>query len=110
VDWRGIGRVLASWFIEQGAKNVFSCSRFASKHDDGPGLFEEAQAVNCRLVACNCDLSDQQRRPSLVQGLYETGLPPVRGAINASMVLGDSVIDTMTIEQWDKSALTRQSA
>jgi NAD(P)-dependent dehydrogenase (short-subunit alcohol dehydrogenase family) len=103
----GIGRVLASWFIEHGAKNLIVLSRSASKHEDAPVLLEEAQAVNCRLVICDCDLSDEQSFVSLMQELYETGLPPVRGAINAAMVLNDSVIETMTFERWDKSARTK---
>ena len=44
---------------------------------------------------------------SLLQKLYATGLPPVRGAINAAMVLNDSVMETMTFEQWDRSVRTK---
>ncbi|KAJ5338978.1 hypothetical protein N7452_005706 [Penicillium brevicompactum] len=96
----GIGRAIASWFIENGAKNVVLVSRNATKHDETPKLLEEAQAAGCRLLIRDCDVSDEQRLLSLLQECSNAGLPTIRGAITGAMVLNDSIMERMTFEQW----------
>jgi len=96
----GIGRAIASWFIEKGAKNVVLVSRHALTHAEAPNLLEEAKAAGCRLLIRDCDVSDEQRLLALLRECSEAGLPPIRGAITGAMVLNDSVMERMTFEQW----------
>jgi NAD(P)-dependent dehydrogenase (short-subunit alcohol dehydrogenase family) len=99
----GIGRAIASWFIEKGAKNVVLVSRHASTCAEAPNLLEEAQAAGCRLLIRDCDVSDEQRLLALLRECSEAGFPPIRGAITGAMVLNDSVMERMTFQQWSNA-------
>ena len=55
----GIGRAIAEWIIRKGAKNVLLVSRKASSHPEAAKLTEEAEAIGCRLLIRDCDVSDR---------------------------------------------------
>lgn len=96
----GIGRAVAEWIIRKGAKNVVLVSRKASSHPEAAKLIEEAEAVGCRLLIRDCDVSDESSLLQLLKQVAEAGLPPITGAITGAMVLDDTVMERMTFQQW----------
>ncbi|KAI4860430.1 short chain dehydrogenase-domain-containing protein [Hypoxylon rubiginosum] len=96
----GIGRTVAEWMVCKGAKNIVLVSRKASSHPEAAKLIEEAEAVGCRLLIRDCDVSDESSLLRLLKQLAEDGLPPITGAIAGAMVLDDTVMERMTFEQW----------
>jgi NADPH:quinone reductase-like Zn-dependent oxidoreductase/malonyl CoA-acyl carrier protein transacylase/NAD(P)-dependent dehydrogenase (short-subunit alcohol dehydrogenase family)/SAM-dependent methyltransferase len=102
----GIGKVIAEWMIEKGAKNILIVSRSAESHPNSAPLVEKAQKDGCKVYIRNCDISDEQ---SLVKLLQEcpTAMPPIRGVIQAAMALNDTILDLLTFDQWERSIMPK---
>jgi hypothetical protein len=83
----------------KGARNLLLVSRNATSHPAAARVREEAEIAGCRVEIRDCDIADEN---SLLQLLGDCSvtLPPIRGAINAAMVLDDTVMERMTFEQW----------
>ena len=82
----GIGQHIASWMIEKGAKNMLIVSRNA---ESSPGVAEMramSQADGCNLQIRSCDVGNEQLFVDLLTDVATT-MPPIRGVINAAMVL-----------------------
>lgn len=82
----GIGRAVASWLFEKGAKNIIVTSRKAESHPSAPELSRLAAAAGCRLLIRNCDTTQEAELVALINEASKV-LPPIRGVINAAMVL-----------------------
>lgn len=82
----GIGRAVASWLFEKGAKNIIVTSRKAESHPSAPELSSLAAAAGCRLLLRNCDTTQEAELVALISEASKD-LPPIRGVINAAMVL-----------------------
>ncbi|KAE8384250.1 putative polyketide synthase [Aspergillus alliaceus] len=98
----GIGRAIATWMIENGAKNLVLVSRHATSHPEAPQLVKMAETAGCRLQIHDCDISNEASLLQLIRDCSET-LPPFRGVINGAMVLDDTVLERMTFEQWSNA-------
>ncbi|GAW18084.1 hypothetical protein ANO14919_075550 [Xylariales sp. No.14919] len=72
---RGLGQSIAQWAVDKGG---------------------------CRVELCNCDIGSF---PSLTEtlGRLEHDMPPIRGIIQGAAALEDSVLENMTLEQWDRA-------
>lgn len=95
----GIGLATAQWMLTKGAKNLVLVSRHATTHPAAEEMRENAKLAGCRLELHDCDVADEK---SLVQLLQDCSkrLPPIRGVVNAAMVLDDTVMERMQFEQW----------
>ena len=80
--------------MEKGAKNLLIVSRSAASSADAPAMKAMAEADNCNLQIRSCDVGNEQ---SFVDMLAEvaTSMPPIRGVVNAAMVLEVSLLLTM---------------
>ncbi|EAQ86385.1 hypothetical protein CHGG_07638 [Chaetomium globosum CBS 148.51] len=96
----GLGRSIAHWMMDHGARNLILLSRNASKQNAGTFITQLREA-GCRVVAISCDVASEQ---SLTRALdrckNEEGLPPIRGVIQGAMVLKDSILEQMTLDDW----------
>ncbi|KAI1811942.1 hypothetical protein GGS20DRAFT_560344 [Poronia punctata] len=95
----GIGRTIAIWLAERGARHVLLVSRNAETHVDAPQLKREALGLGCNLRIRNCDVADESSLNALLRDCRDA-MPPVKGVIHAAMLLQDSVLERMTYEQW----------
>jgi hypothetical protein len=68
-----------------GAKNVIVVSRSANAQKSGPFLVEMAKA-GCRVRTVGCDISDEKSLANVLSTCAED-MPPVRGVVQAAMVL-----------------------
>jgi acyl transferase domain-containing protein/NADPH:quinone reductase-like Zn-dependent oxidoreductase/SAM-dependent methyltransferase len=96
----GLGRSIAHWMVDHGARNLILLSRSAGKQDSG-GFVAQLREAGCRVVAISCDVADEG---ALARALdrceRDEGLPPVRGVIQGAMVLQDSILEQMTLDDW----------
>lgn len=96
----GIGRSAAFWMASHGAKNLIVLSRSAGKVDSSfvAGLGE----LGCRVVALSCDITnaDDLTRALRACKRQEPPLPPIRGVVQGAMVLQDSILENMTMDDW----------
>lgn len=87
---RGLGREVVRWMVHRGAKHVLIVSRTMTEavtgDDECTRLISEACERGCNIQFRGCDVSDEK---DLLQLLVDcsTTLPPIRGVINAAMVL-----------------------
>jgi NADPH:quinone reductase-like Zn-dependent oxidoreductase len=82
----GIGRTIALWMIEKGAKNILIVSRSAASHPDAASLSQYAREYCCNLHIQSCDISDEKMLGKLL--IDASGMmPPIRGVVQAAMHL-----------------------
>lgn len=131
----GIGRVIALWMIEKGAKNILLISRNAESHPNAQELIKTAKGEDCNLHIWNCDVSSESCLLKLVADCSSASLPPIRGVINCAMVLDvslidpkqklhhvrnrstdyktpiqDTILERMTFEQWQRGVQSKVSS
>ena len=84
----GIGRSVTTWMIEHCAKNIILLSRSAGDAQRAGGFVTEIiEETDCRIKAINCDVSNPTDLASALEQCEREGFPPVRGIIQAAMVL-----------------------
>ncbi|RAH79597.1 putative polyketide synthase [Aspergillus japonicus CBS 114.51] len=92
----GLGRAVASWMVEHGARNLIFLSRTASHTADNDSLMQDLESQGCQvqLVAGSvCELVD-------VKKCVTEAVAPIAGVVNMSMVLRDVSLTKMTYSDW----------
>lgn len=82
----GIGRSITQWVVQRGAKHLIILSRNAATQAKSQSFLSELQNAGCQVVVRNCDIADQKDLARVMEEC-ERDLPPVRGVIQAAMVL-----------------------
>ncbi|KAI0848453.1 hypothetical protein F5Y00DRAFT_270187 [Daldinia vernicosa] len=95
----GLGRAICIWLADKGAKNLIIPSRSGPSSKAASELISELQERGVKAVAPKCDVTSYPSLKELLDDCAGT-MPPVKGCINAAMVLQDAVFDNMTLEQW----------
>ncbi|KMU74437.1 LOW QUALITY PROTEIN: fatty acid synthase S-acetyltransferase [Coccidioides immitis RMSCC 3703] len=93
----GIGCSIARWMADQGAKNVIILSRSAGRSEQAAALVDELSQVGCRVKAVSCNVSSGSGLADSLRQCQEDGLPPIRGVIQGAMVLKDTLLERMTL-------------
>ncbi|KAL1881223.1 Type I Iterative PKS [Diaporthe australafricana] len=96
----GIGRSVANWMVSRGARNIVLLSRSAGRSEKTAAFISELQDTGCRVKAISCDVTVAGDLSSAI-GACDKELPPIRGVIQAAMVLQDSILEQMSIEDWN---------
>lgn len=94
----GLGRAVATWMVEHGARNLVFLSRSAQ---EGPGLrsfLGELRSQGCRVLLLAGSVSSMVAVQSAVD--MATAVQPLAGVINLSMVLKDAGLSEMTFSDW----------
>ncbi|KAK3343540.1 putative polyketide synthase, partial [Lasiosphaeria hispida] len=95
----GIGRSIARWAVDRGAKHLILLSRSAATGPHSQALRDELTALGANVATRNCDASDMTSLKAVLADCART-MPPVRGVIHGGMVLDDSILERMTPAQW----------
>lgn len=92
----GLGRSISRWMVRCGARNLVYVSRGGASSDAAKQLIAELnQQANVRTVVLQCDVTDAQKL-SVELGAALKTLPPLRGVIQAAMVLNDATFANMS--------------
>ncbi|RWA07367.1 hypothetical protein EKO27_g7737 [Xylaria grammica] len=97
----GLGRAIVRWMTKKGARNLIRLSRSGSGSSETAQVVVELQEQGIHVAAPKCDVSSAQMLSAALTECALDGMPPVKGCINAAMVLQDAVFDNMTHAQWD---------
>ncbi|GAB1319645.1 hypothetical protein MFIFM68171_09855 [Madurella fahalii] len=98
----GLGREIVRWMADRGAKHIIIASRSGATSDAARELVAELRRRHVNVVAQQCDVSSESSLASMLEECTRSGMPPIRGCINAAMVLQDAIFqDSMTFAQWD---------
>ncbi|KAI9691977.1 MAG: polyketide synthase [Bogoriella megaspora] len=96
----GLGRSAAKWMVSKGAKNLLLLSRSGSSSAAASKLMTQLRGQGVNVEAPSCDVASRES-VQLVLQKYATSLPPIKGCLNASMVLQNALFEKMTHSQWD---------
>ncbi|RYO96509.1 hypothetical protein DL765_011598 [Monosporascus sp. GIB2] len=98
----GVGRSIIRWMASKGARKLLVPSRSGASTKAAIEAVDELIKQGVRIITPKCDIAVAN---SLQQLLEEYGqiTGPIRGCINATMVLQDSVFDNMTRAQWEST-------
>ncbi|PYI02487.1 polyketide synthase [Aspergillus sclerotiicarbonarius CBS 121057] len=92
----GLGRAVASWMVENGARHLVFLSRSANRRPDTDTFVAELESQGCevKLVAGSvAEMAD-------VQKAVDSAEWPMAGVINMSMVLKDVSLTDMDFSDW----------
>ncbi|KAI1337734.1 beta-ketoacyl synthase domain-containing protein [Xylariaceae sp. FL0016] len=97
----GLGQSIVRWMVDQGARNLILLSRRGPENDAAKSFVASIEARCDKVATPKCDITDKQ---GLVEAITDSSssMPPVRGCIQASMILNDTNFEDMTIEKWRK--------
>ncbi|KAL6875418.1 polyketide synthase [Trichoderma longibrachiatum] len=96
----GLGRGIAKWMADRGAKNLILPSRSGASSKAARQTVEELTARGVTVVAPKCDVSSEKELADLLGECART-MPPIKGCINAAMVLEPALFqESMTFAQW----------
>ncbi|KAK5996429.1 Highly reducing polyketide synthase gloL [Cladobotryum mycophilum] len=93
----GLGKALATWMVECGARHFVFLSRSAGKSSEDQDFVGELESQGCNVVAVAgsvVELSDVQRA-------VKSAPSPVGGVIQMSMVLRDLPITQISHQDWN---------
>jgi NAD(P)-dependent dehydrogenase (short-subunit alcohol dehydrogenase family) len=95
----GLGRSLATLLVAHGARNLAFISRSGASSPQAQQLLHCLQKDSINAQPFIRDISSQSGLSSTLSEIA-TSMPPIRGMINAAMVLKDSMFQNMTYPQW----------
>lgn len=91
----GLGAAAARWLAGRGVRHMVLVGRRAPDAA-GARLMESLRAAGARVTARQADVGDRAAVAALLQGITESGLPPLRGVIHCAGVLDDGVVTEQT--------------
>ncbi|KAF2468734.1 polyketide synthase [Lindgomyces ingoldianus] len=92
----GLGRRVCTWLADRGAKNIVVASRSIESSDSGHSMVEALRHRGVSVILKSCDVCSEEQ----VQGLVADIRFPIRGVIQAAMVLQDALFEDMEVEKW----------
>ncbi|XP_044723776.1 KR domain-containing protein [Hirsutella rhossiliensis] len=95
----GLGRSMMKWMAQKGAKHLVVPTRSGIASQEAADVVDELGKQGVRVLTPTCDVSSAQCLAEALENCNAT-MPPIRGCINAAMVLQDSVFENMTHAQW----------
>ncbi|TVY41639.1 Highly reducing polyketide synthase [Lachnellula subtilissima] len=93
----GLGRAIAVWMVQHGAKNLTFLSRSAGKVQRDHDFVQEIESMGCTAQLVQGDVTI----PDDVARAVDGTLAPLKGIIQMSMVLRDQMFGEMSIEDWN---------
>ncbi|KAH7127804.1 putative polyketide synthase [Dactylonectria estremocensis] len=97
----GLGRSLARRMASQGAKNLIIMSRSGAATEDAKKLVGDLQDAGVQVEAMACDLTNEDELKEKMEDTLKR-LPPIRGVIQAAMVLEDRIFMNMPHDVFTK--------
>lgn len=97
----GIGRAILQWMANRGAKHLIVPSRSGAVSKAATDVMAQLTAQGVNIVALQCDISSETSLSAMLDECAQT-VPPIKGCINAAMVLQDGIFqENMTFDKWD---------
>ncbi|KAI4608824.1 Type I Iterative PKS [Alternaria metachromatica] len=95
----GIGRSILRWVASRGARHLIVPSRSGTASGAAVELVSELAELGINVCTPKCDASNAESLSDLLAACAKS-MPPIRGCINATMMLNDATFDNMSHTQW----------
>jgi acyl transferase domain-containing protein/acyl-CoA synthetase (AMP-forming)/AMP-acid ligase II/NADPH:quinone reductase-like Zn-dependent oxidoreductase/NAD(P)-dependent dehydrogenase (short-subunit alcohol dehydrogenase family)/acyl carrier protein len=86
----GLGRAVATWLVEQGARHLVLMGRSAPSTSAQQTL-DALRTAGARVVAARGDVADADAVASVIESIRQS-MPPLRGVMHAAGVLDDGAV------------------
>ncbi|KAK7733693.1 putative PKS/NRPS-like protein biosynthetic cluster [Cytospora paraplurivora] len=96
----GLGRSISRWMASRGAKNLILLSRSGNTTSSSRELVSDLESLGVRVATPPCNVSDLAALEAALAECQANGMPPVKGCIQGSMVLKDSLFVNMSLEDY----------
>lgn len=88
----GLARSMVRWMVDKNLKNVILCSRSGPDSDKGKAMATELRERGVNAAIYACDVSNASELAAVLEDCARK-MPPIKGCIQAAMVLRVSVED-----------------
>ncbi|KAL2793731.1 polyketide synthase [Aspergillus keveii] len=95
----GLGRSIAHWLVDRGARNLILLSRSGSQNVYAGVTTKDLQEKGATVLTPACDITDRAGLASTLESCSWT-MPPIKGCIQASMVVSSSHFGALTYDSW----------
>jgi NAD(P)-dependent dehydrogenase (short-subunit alcohol dehydrogenase family) len=95
----GLGRGMAMYLAEHGAKHIAFISRSGAIMPESREVLEALHSKNINAIAYSCDVADTDKLKLTIDQINQD-MPVIKGVIQAAMVLKDSIFENMEYESW----------
>ena len=92
----GLGRSVASWMAEKGARQLIFLSRSAGKTETDKEFFRELESMGCEAVAIAGKADNKEDVASAIR----LATKPIKGVFHMAMVLRDAPVLDLAYEEW----------
>lgn len=99
-----LGQRFLRLMAKAGARYLVTLSRSSASPTQRESIEKELQSFGpgCLLHCVKCDVSQETSIRAALSEIKAAGLPPVKGVIQASLVLRDATLDNMTAEDFNR--------
>lgn len=97
----GVGRAIANWMAENGARYLVFLSRNARRGPDTDAFLDELRSQGCQPLLVEGSVGRFEDVKRCVEAATTATNKPIAGVINLSMVLKDTGLTEMTYEDWN---------
>ncbi|KXH50581.1 hypothetical protein CSAL01_11461 [Colletotrichum salicis] len=94
----GLGRSLISWMMKRGARNFAFLSRSGTDSEQATILVKDLKTRGAKVQVFRGDATVKKDVEKAVASIPDDR--PIRGVVNAAMVLRDGLFQNMTYENW----------
>ena len=95
----GLGRSIAQWLIDHGARSLIFLSRSGAHSPDAASFVADIKAQGVQVGVYQCDISILPQLEETIRSCAST-LPQIRGVIQCAMNLQDCAFENMNAEKW----------
>ncbi|PNS14519.1 2-alkenal reductase (NADP(+)-dependent) [Sphaceloma murrayae] len=95
----GIGRALACYLADHGARNIVLLSRSTDVTGKAVATMDYLKSLDVNVKIIPCDVTNRSNVQRALD-IVKSDMPPIKGAVLGAMVLRDGLYENMTYEQW----------
>ncbi|KAK8018590.1 hypothetical protein PG991_007780 [Apiospora marii] len=99
----GLGKAIARWLVTRGARHLILMSRRGTKTPGAPDFIAELASNGVRVEAVACDAANGSSVRSVLSSCSDRGMPPIKGCIQAAMVMTETLFSQMDHEAWESA-------
>ncbi|OJD31005.1 lovastatin nonaketide synthase [Diplodia corticola] len=95
----GLGRSLAAWMVQRGARHLAFLSRSGADKPEAAAVVASIEQAGATAHVFRADASSEEHVVRAVAELQASGRP-IKGVVHAAMVLQDAMFERMTLAQY----------
>ena len=104
-----MGRIIARWMASKGARHLVLLSRSGPRPGDSEviAFIQELETTGTTIYHPACDISNPDSLAQALDHCIHRGMPPIKGCIQAAMVLRDGFFDNLDHADWSESLIPK---